>query len=71
MRLANRGRLLLRTSGPVAFVLMLEPFSLELVMFSDFEFRTSLGTTILLDNYFITQTPTLLALTLVSLHLFV
>ena len=53
LRLANRGRLLLRTHGPVSFrnLLMLRPFSPELVMFSDFEFRTSLGTSILL--YFI------------------
>ena len=40
MRQAIRGRLLLRTTGPVplglAFVLVLIPFSPELVMFSDF-----------------------------------
>ena len=32
VRLAKRGRLLLRTPGPVAFVLMLRPFFPELVM---------------------------------------
>ena len=52
VRLANRGRILLRTPGPVPFgtciCSVLRPFSPELVMFSDFEFRTSLGTSILL-----------------------
>ena len=36
----------------LAFVLMLRPLSPELVMFSDFEFRTSLGTSILLRPWF-------------------
>ena len=44
--LTNRGRLLLWTPCPVQNCI--SPFSLELVMFSDFEFRTSLGTYILL-----------------------
>ena len=35
MRLANRGRLLLRTPGPVPFVLMLRPFFSELIMSTD------------------------------------
>ena len=43
MRLANRGRLLLRTLGPVpfglAFVFMLRPFSHEFVMFFYFDFK--------------------------------
>ena len=48
VRLANRGRLLLRTPGPVPFVLMLRPFFPELVMSTDLLSRTSLGTSILL-----------------------
>ena len=35
VRLANRGRLLLRTPGPVPFVLMLRPFFPELIMSTD------------------------------------
>ena len=35
----------------LAFVLMLRPFSPDLVMFSDFEFWTSLGTSSLTDAY--------------------
>ena len=42
VRLANRGRLLLRTPSAVPFgtyiCSMLRPFSSKLVMFSDFEF---------------------------------
>ena len=51
VRPSNRGYLLLQTPGPVpfgTFFLMLRPFSPELVMFPDFEFRTTLGTSILL-----------------------
>ena len=52
MQLENRGHLLLRILVPVpfrtcAFVLMLTPVSLELVVFLDIEFQTSLGTFIL------------------------
>ena len=55
VRLVNRGRLLRQTPGPVPFgtyifVLMLRSLSPELVMFSDFEFWTSLGTSILLQT---------------------
>ena len=35
VRLANRGRLLPRTTGPVPFVLMLRPFFSKLVMSTD------------------------------------
>ena len=53
VRLANRGRLLLRTPGPVhlglAFVLMLRPFFPEFVVSTDLlSFETPLGTSILL-----------------------
>ena len=55
VRLANRGRLLLRTPSPVPFGhcidLMLILFSPGL-LFLDFEFRTSLGTSILLCETF-------------------
>ena len=51
VRLANRGRLLLPTPGFVPFVPMLRPFSPELIMFPDFEFRSSLGTSILHCRY--------------------
>ena len=48
VRLANRGRLLLRIPGLVQFgtciFLMLRPFFPELVIFRDFKFRISLGT---------------------------
>ena len=54
--LANKGRLPFRTPGPVpfgtCFVLMLRPFFPEFVMSTDlFEFRTSLGTPILLFTH--------------------
>ena len=54
MQLANRGRLLIRTADPApfgtdnAFLLMLRSSTPELVIFPDsFEFRTSIGTSIL------------------------
>ena len=47
------GHLVLSHLG-LAFVLMLIPFSPELVLFSDFEFRTSLETSILLFKIFLT-----------------
>ena len=52
IRLANRGRLLLRAPGPVPFGTCIcsnvETIP-ELVMFSDFEFQTPLGTSILVQ----------------------
>ena len=56
VQLANRGRfpighMVLSHLG-LAFVLMLSPFSPELVMFPDLEFRSSLGTSNLLITRF-------------------
>ena len=45
----SSGHLVLSLLGP-AFVLMLRPFSPDLVMFSNFEFRTSISTSILLTE---------------------
>ena len=60
VRLANRGRLLLRTPGPVPFGTCIcsnveTILSLTCHVYGPFEFRTSLGTSILLlilENYF-------------------
>ena len=53
VRLANRGRLLLRTPGPVPFGTCIYSYvetilSLTCYVYGPFEFRTSLGTSILL-----------------------
>ena len=61
VRHVNRGRLLLQTPGPVpiglASVLMLRPISRELVHVLTFEFRTSLGTFVLLVSEFFPILP--------------
>ena len=57
VRLANRGRLLLRTPGPVPFGICI-CFNVETILswtchvYGPFEFRTSLGTSILLSTLF-------------------
>ena len=56
VRLANRGRLLLRTPGPVPFGTCIcsnveTILSWTCHVYGPFEFRTSLGTSILLSNY--------------------
>ena len=53
VRHANRGRLLLWTPGSVQFwdlQVFLWPISPELVLFPDFEFRSSFGTSVLLQT---------------------
>ena len=57
MRLANRGRLLLRTPGPVPFGTFIcsnveTILSWTCHVYGPFEFRTSLGTSILLNTIF-------------------
>ena len=58
VRLANRGRLLLRTPGPVTFGTCVcsnveTILSLTCHVYGPFEFRTSHGTTVLLDCIFV------------------
>ena len=71
VRLANRGRLLLRTPGPVPFGTCICSYVETILswtchVYGPFEFRTSLGTSILLGT---SSAATFLQMVVLSMHL--